>query len=469
MDAETLAFTPAVTIAELIRTRQLSPVEYLQTLLDRIERLEPRVNAFVHLDAGPAMDAAKQAEAALMRGNRIGRLHGIPVTIKDLNITKNMPTQHGSKIFAGHQPTEDTPIVPRLRDEGAIILGKTTTSEFGWTGVSHSPLTGITHNPWKHGYNAGASSAGAGAAAAAGFGPLHQGSDGAGSIRMPSHFCGVFGLKPTFGRVPSYPVGTGDFTSHTGPMTRTVADSALLLEAMSGPHALDYTSLETGPAHYLLRLHEGIEGKRVAYSPDLGHARVDPDIAALVQAAVGRFTELGAQVEEVATPWAAQGPEMSRFFWAAHMTRLAPHLVKWEAQMDQGLVACIKAAENYSVAEYQATRERKMAYVAAIHRWFDDWDFLLTPSVSVAAFPAERLMPAHWPQHDWDWLSWAEFSYPFNMSWNPAASVPCGFTAEGLPVGLQIVGRRFDDLGVLQAAAAFEQVQPWAGKRPKLQ
>jgi aspartyl-tRNA(Asn)/glutamyl-tRNA(Gln) amidotransferase subunit A len=469
MDAETLAFTPAVDVAELIRTKQLSPVEYLQALLDRIARLEPRINAFVHLDAGPAMAAAKRAEAALMGGERIGRLHGVPVTIKDLVITTTMPMQSGSKIFAGHQPTEDTPFVLRLQDEGAILLGKTTTSEFGWTGVSRSPLTGITHNPWKHGYNAGASSAGAGAAAAAGFGPLHQGSDGAGSIRMPSHFCGVFGLKPSFGRVPAYPVTTGDFTSHTGPMTRTVADSALLLEVMAGPHALDFTSLEAWPAHYLLRLHEGIKGKRVAYSPDLGHARVDPEVAALAKAAVQRFTELGAHVEEVPTPWAAQGPDLIRFFWAAHLARLQPQLAKWEAQMDPGLVACIKAARNYSVTEYQLMRERKMAYIAAIQRWFENWDFLLTPSVSVAAFPAERLMPSHWPQHEWDWVSWAEFSYPFNMSWNPAASVPCGFTPDGLPVGLQIVGRRFDDLGVLQASAAFEQAQPWADKRPKLE
>jgi aspartyl-tRNA(Asn)/glutamyl-tRNA(Gln) amidotransferase subunit A len=466
MDEETLGFMPAVTAAELIRTKQLSPAEYVQTVLQRIERLEPRVNAFVHLAADQAMDAAKQAEAALMRGDRIGRLHGVPVTIKDLVPTKSMPMQSGSNIFAGHQPTEDAPLVTRLQDAGVIVLGKTTTSEFGWTGVSHSPLTGITHNPWKFGYNAGASSAGAGAAAAAGFGPLHQGSDGAGSIRMPSHFCGVFGLKPSFGRVPYYPVSVGDLTSHNGPMTRTVADSALMMEVMSGPFALDYTSLEAGPANYLLRLHEGIKGKRVAYSPDLGHARVDPHVAALVKAAVARFTELGAHVEEVPTPWAAAGPELIRFFWAAHLTRLQPHLAKWEAQMDPGLVACIKAGQDYRVSEYQLMRERKMTYVAAIHRWFQDWDFLLTPAVSVAAFPAVLLMPSHWPQHDWDWVSWAEFSYPFNMSWNPAASVPCGFTADGLPVGLQIVGRRFDDLGVLQAAAAFEQAQPWADKRP---
>ncbi|MDR3537506.1 MAG: amidase family protein [Acetobacteraceae bacterium] len=468
MDSETLGFMPAIELAELIRTKRLSPVEYMRALLDRITATEPKVNAFAYLAADQAMEGAKRAEAALMSGARIGRLHGVPATIKDLAITKDMPTQSGSKIFAGNQPKEDTPVVPRLRDEGAIILGKTTTSEFGWTGVSRSPLTGITSNPWKFGYNAGASSAGAGAASAAGYGPLHQGSDGAGSIRMPAHFCGVFGLKPSFGRVPYYPVGVGDLTSHMGPMTRTVADSALMLEVMAGPHPLDYTTLEAGPANYLARLHEGIKGKRIAYSPDLGVARVDPDVAALVKAAVARFTDLGAIVEEVPTPWAKEGPELIRFFWSAHMTRLQPHLAKWESQMDPGLVACIKDSEDVSIAKYQGMRERKMVYIAEIQRWFQNWDFLLTPSVSVAAFPAEKLMPDHWPQHAWDWVMWAEFSYPFNMSWNPAASVPCGFTAEGLPVGLQIVGKRFDDLGVLQASAAFEQVQPWADKRPAL-
>jgi aspartyl-tRNA(Asn)/glutamyl-tRNA(Gln) amidotransferase subunit A len=468
MDSEDLGFLPATELADLIRTRKLSPVEYMQQLLARIEALDPKVNAFAYLAADRAIDGARAAEAKLMSGERIGRLLGVPVTIKDLAITKDMPTQFGSLSMQGNQPSEDTPVVPRLQDEGAIILGKTTTSEFGWSGISHSPLTGITHNPWQFGLNAGASSAGAGAAAAAGFGPLHQGSDGAGSIRMPAHFCGVFGLKPSFGRVPYYPVGTADLTSHLGPLTRTVADSALFLEVAAGPHPLDYTTLEAGPASYLARLHEGIRGKRIAYSPDLGHARVDPDVAALVKAAVHRFSELGATVEEVPIPWAAAGPELIRFFWSAHMTRLKSLLAKWEAQMDPGLVACIKASDNVSIADYQAGRERKMPYVAAIHRWFEDWDFLLTPAVSVAAFPAEKLMPDHWPRHDWDWVSWAEFSYPFNMSWNPAASVPCGFTAEGLPVGLQIVGKRFDDLGVLQASAAFESMAPWAGKRPSL-
>jgi aspartyl-tRNA(Asn)/glutamyl-tRNA(Gln) amidotransferase subunit A len=466
MDDETLAFTTATKLAELIRTKQISPVEVMEATLRRITALNPRVNAFANLGADRAMAQAKQAEAALMGGGPIGPLHGLPTTIKDLAITKDLPTEFGTLMLKGNQPTEDTPFVTRLQDAGAIVIGKTTTSEYGWKGVSESPLTGITHNPWKHGYNAGASSAGAGAAAAAGFGHLHQGSDGAGSIRMPSHFCGVFGLKPSFGRVPAYPVSTGDYTSHSGPMSRSVADAALMLEVMAGPHPLDHTSLEAWPANYMGRLHQGIKGKRIAYSPDLGHARVDPEVAALVKVAVARFTELGATVEEVPTPWAKDGPEMVRFFWPAHVARLAPKLKQWANQMDPGLVACIEAGAKISVVDYLLWRERKMAYVSAINQWFEDWDFLLTPAVSVAAFPAELLMPKHWPSHEWDWLSWAEFSYPFNMSWNPAASVPCGFTADGLPVGLQVVGRRFDDLGVLQAAAAFEAVQPWADKRP---
>ncbi|MGH7044655.1 MAG: amidase family protein, partial [Acetobacteraceae bacterium] len=197
-------------------------------------------------------------------------------------------------------------------------------------------------------------------------------------------------------------------------------------------------------------------------------ARVDPEVAALVAAAARRLAGLGATVEEVPIPWGPQGPELIRLFWPAHLARLAAKLPAAESRMDPGLVACIRAGEKVSIEAYQLARDRKHAYVAAIHRWFEDWDLLLTPAVSVAAFPAERLSPAHWPQHAWDWVQWAEFSYPFNFSWNPAASVPCGFTAAGLPVGLQIVGKRFDDLSVLAAAAAFEQAQPWADRRPVL-
>ncbi|MCW3475643.1 amidase family protein [Limobrevibacterium gyesilva] len=469
MNDEDLGFLPATELAPMIRQKKISPVEVVSTILARIERLEPKVNAFAFLAGDQAMDAARKAEAALMSGGPIGPLHGVPVTIKDLAWTKDMPTQSGSRIMQGNRPPIDTPVVTRLQDAGGVVLGKTTTSEFGWTGVSRCPLTGITHNPWKFGYNAGASSAGAGAASAAGYGPLHQGSDGAGSVRMPSHFCGIYGLKPTFGRVPYHPVGAGDYTSHIGPMTRTVADSALMMAVMAGPHPLDHTTCETWPADYLGRLHDGIAGRRIAFSPDLGHARVDPDVAALVRSAAERFAAAsGAVMEEVTPHWGPKGPELARGFWSAHMTRLQRYLPEWADKMDPGLVACIREGADVTMSGYQALRERKMAYIADIQMFFEDWDFLVTPTVSVAAFPAERLQPAHWPEHPWDWLSWAEFSYPFNMSWNPAATVPCGFTAEGLPVGLQIVGKRFDDLGVFQASAAFEKVLPWADKRPKL-
>ena len=468
MNQDDLAYTPATELAALIQRKALSPVELVGAILARIEALNPRINAFAFLAADQAMAAARDAEAAVMRGEATGALHGVPVTIKDLTWTSTMPTQSGSLIMQDFRPSESAPFVTRLEQAGAIILGKTTISEYGWTGVSHSPLTGITHNPWRHGLSAGASSAGAGAGAAAGFGPLHQGSDGAGSIRMPAHFCGVFGLKPTYGRVPQYPVSSADHTTHVGPMTRTVADAALMLEVMAGPDPRDHTSCEAPPANYAASLRDGVRGKRIAYSPDLGLARVDVEVAALVRAAARRFEELGAVVEEVALPWAQPGPELIRLFWPAHLTRLAPKLDEWESRMDPGLVACIRAGLDVSMTDYMLARDRKAAYIAAAHRWFEAWDLLLTPAVSVAAFPAERLMPAHWPQHDWDWVSWAEFSYPFNLTGDPAASVPCGFTEDGLPVGLQIVGKRFDDLGVLQAAAAFESAQGWAHRRPVL-
>ena len=378
-----LCWMPASEMAPLIRQKRLSPVEVMTAVLARIERHEPSINAFVHRAPESAMAAARSAEDAVSAGLPLGPLHGVPITIKDLVRTRDMPMQSGSLINKGQQPEEDAPVVQRLKAAGAIILGKTTTPEFGWKGVSQSPLTGITHNPWKHGFNAGASSAGAAASAAAGFAPLNQGGDGAGSIRMPAHFCGVFGLKPTFGRVPYYPLAGGDYTAHLGPITRTVADAALMLEVMAGPHPLDHTSCEAPPDKYSEKLRGGVAGKRIAYSPDLGHARVDPEIASLVQAAVLQFEALGAHVEQVPSPaWAKEGPELIRFFWPAHNSSLARRLLEWESRMDPGLVACARDGMKFHVSDYQIMRERKYAYCAAQARWFEDFDFLLTPELS---------------------------------------------------------------------------------------
>ena len=466
MNQTDICFTPATELRALMAEGTLGAVDIAEAVLGRIEAEEPRINAMTCISAERAMDQARRADAARARGETLGPLHGIPFTVKDLFPVSGLPLECGSHIRAGETAEVDAPFVERLLGAGAVLVGKTTTSEFGWTGVSRSPLTGITSNPWRAGYNAGASSAGAGAGAAAGYGPLHQGSDGAGSIRMPAHFSGVFGLKPSFGRVPNWPVRNNDQASHVGPLTRTVADAALMMEVMAGPHPLDHFSLECPPAPYVARLGEGIEGLRVAYSPDLGHARVDPEVASLVRAAADAFADLGCVVEEPEIAFGPLGPDLIRFLWAAHELELAAHLPEYEARMDPGLVACIHSAEKASAADYLRVRARKLDYVARVHAFFEDFDLLLTPAVSVAAFPAERLLPEHWPDHPWDWISWAEFSYPFNFSHNPAASVPCGFTGDGLPVGLQIVGRRMDDLAVLQAAAAFEAARPWAAKRP---
>lgn len=459
-------YLPATALKTSYAAGDLSPVEVVGAVLDRIEATNPLINAFSVVMREEAVAAAKVSEARLLAGE--GRLlEGVPVTIKDAFDVRGQETATNSPAIQGAVAPTDNIVVERLRNAGAVILGKTTMSEFGWSGLSRNPVTGITHNPWGRGLNAGASSAGAGAGAAAGFGPLHLGSDGAGSIRMPAHFCGIFGLKPTYGRVPYAPVSNNDYATYIGPMTRTVADAALMLEVMAGPHHLDHTSCEAPPDHYLAKLRTSMRGKKIAFSPDLGHARVDPEIADIVAGAARTFAAtLGAEVETVTPAFGPKGPELGRFFWSVLWGRRIGLLDAWGDKMGADLVACIREGANYSAADYITMRERKFAYVAEISTFLEDWDYLITPVASVAAFDVNRVRPAHWPEHAWDWLAWSEFLYPFNMSSHPAASVPCGMTRDGLPVGLQIVGRRFDDLGVLQAAAAFEEAVPLHERRP---
>ncbi|TMQ21440.1 MAG: amidase [Candidatus Rokuibacteriota bacterium] len=468
MSAADLAFTPATELAGLIRAKKLSPVELTRATLERIERLDPALNAFCTVTADAALAAAREAEQAVMRGAPLGPLHGLPVSIKDLALTKGVRTMGGSYIFEHRVPDVDAPFVRRLREAGAVCVGKTTSPEFGWKALGDSPLTGVTRNPWNPAFTTGGSSAGAGAAAAAALGPLHQGSDGAGSIRIPSAFCGIVGVKPTYGRVPIWPVSNNDYTTHTGPMTRTVADAALMLGVMAGPDPWDATSLEAPPADYLGLLNRGVRGKRVAFSPDLGGLRVDPEVATLVAAAARAFESLGCKVEEV-KPGFADSTDMIRLLWSAHYAgNYGQFLGEWRDRMDPGLVACIEEARRWSAADYVAMRGRKITYWDSVRPLFETYDLLLTPTTSVPALPVGRLNPDGWPQHAWDWFPWASFSYPFNFTGQPAATVPAGFAANNLPVGLQIVGRRFDEVTVLQAAAAFEQARPWAAKRPQV-
>jgi aspartyl-tRNA(Asn)/glutamyl-tRNA(Gln) amidotransferase subunit A len=468
MNAMDLCYTPATELVALIRTRALSPVELTRAVLDRIERVNPTLNAVCTLTAEAALDGARRAEAAMARGESWGPLHGLPYTVKDLAFVKGVRNMSGSFIFEHRVNDADAPYVRRLRAAGGIMIGKTTTPEFGWKALGDSPLTGITRNPWNPAMTSGGSSAGAAVAAASGFGPLHQGSDGAGSIRIPAAFCGIYGFKPTYGRVAMWPISNTDNTSHTGPMTRTVADAALMLSVMAGSDDWDRTSLDGIPADYVGRLGEGVKGLRVAWSPDLGGLRVDTDVAAIARSAALAFQELGASVEEV-TPRFADTHEMIHVMWNAHYAgNYGQYLAKWRDRMDPGLVAAIEDGYRYSAALYVEMRGKKFGHSDSVRELFDTYDLLLTPSVSVTAFEVGRLNPVHFPQHPWDWFPWAGFSYPFNFTGQPAASAPAGFTASGLPVGLQIVGRRSADLTVLQASAAFEQIRPWAQTRPPI-
>jgi aspartyl-tRNA(Asn)/glutamyl-tRNA(Gln) amidotransferase subunit A len=466
MNNEELCFTPATQVARMIRGKEISPVEVMQATLARAEKLNPSLNAICTPTFDAAMDAARKAEAAVMRDEPLGLLHGLPTTIKDLSLTRGVRTMSGSHVFRDRVPDMEHVHVERLRAAGAISIGKTTTSEFGWSGVSRSPLTGVTHNPWKHGMNAGASSAGAAVCAATGIGAIHQGSDGAGSIRMPSAFCGIFGLKPSHGRVPYWPVPPNGLISHVGPMTRTVADAALMLQALAGRDDRDMTSLDLPAEDFLGRLDDGIAGLRVAYSPDLGYLPVDAEVAEPVRNAVHAFEALGCTVDQVDPGW-GDPIGMEHCLFTTNLAGMFGDLLdRWEDRMDPGLVAMIRHGMTYSGADYCKAFGQRLAYYDKVHAFFERYDLLLTPTLSVAAFPAERLIPEHWQQHEWDWLRWAGFSYPFNLTWLPAATCPCGFTPDGLPVGLQIVGGRHQDLRVLQASRAFEQARPWAQFRP---
>src|SRR5262245_10184461 len=366
-----LCFTPASELVRLIRTKALSPVELMRAVLERIERLNPTLNCFCTVTAEAALASAKDAEQAVMRGGALGPLHGLPVSIKDLALTRGVRTAAGSFIYEHRVPDVDAPFVARLRAAGALVTGKTTTPEFGWVGLGDSPLTGSTRNPWNTAMNTGGSSAGAGAAAAAGLGPLHHGSDGAGSIRIPSAFCGIYGLKPSFGRVPMWPLSNNDNTTHHGPMTRTVADAALMLSVMAGPDDWDRTSLEAEPADYAGKLGAGVKGRRVAFSPTLDGLRVDPEVAAIVRDAARAFETLGCAVEEVEPRWPPTY-ELIRGMWSAHYAgTYGHHLADWRARMDPGFVACIEDGFKIGAADYIRMRGRKIDFWDAVRGFFE--------------------------------------------------------------------------------------------------
>jgi aspartyl-tRNA(Asn)/glutamyl-tRNA(Gln) amidotransferase subunit A len=442
------------------RRRTLSPVEAVDAVLARIATAQPVVNAFVLLDAEGARAAARQSEARWQRGTPMGPLDGVPSTIKDLALTRGWPTLRGSRAIDADQPwQDDAPVTARMREAGAILLGKTTTPEFGWKGVTDSALTGITRNPWDVSRTSGGSSGGAAVAAALGLGALHSGSDGGGSIRIPAGFTGIFGHKPSFGRVPAWPPSPFGSLSHTGPMTRTVGDAALMLTVIAAPDARDWSALPHEPRDWRIGLEAGVAGLRIAYSPDLGHARVDPEVRALVDAAARVFEELGAHVEEATPPLGDTGELFRRFWYPGAAALVAGFAPERSAVMEAGLLEVARAGAEMPLVEVVRAQVTRAEIGTAIGLFHQRYDLLLTPTLPIPAFPAGQELAD--PSRETRWIDWTPFSYPFNLTQQPAATVPCGLTAAGLPVGLQIVGPMHDDALVLRAARAFESARPF--------
>ncbi|WP_300302472.1 amidase [Ferrovibrio sp.] len=462
-----LCFLPAADMADGYRSGRLSPVEVTQALLARIETINPKVNAYNLVDPDSALRDAKASEARWKAGKPLGPIDGVPASIKDIILTRGWPTLRGSKTVDPNQDwAEDAPVTARLRGAGCVILGKTTSPEFGWKGVTDSPLTGITRNPWNLDTTPGGSSGGASAQVAAGLGPLAVGTDGGGSIRIPAGFTGIVGLKPSFGRVPAAPLSPFGTVAHLGPMTRTVRDAALMLNEMARPDARDWFVLPYDHLDYAAALTGGVKGLKIAYSPTLGYARVDPEIAAAVGAAAKQMAALGAIVEQV-DPGFADPVEIFHTHWFAGaynaMLTLPPEKF---GLLDPGLKKTYEAGAAITMKQYLEAGTARAKLGVQMKLFHEKYDLLLTPSLAVLAFTAGRLAPES--MGDAYWTAWTPFSYPFNLTQQPAISVPCGFSQSGLPIGLQLVGPMHRDDLVLRAAAAYEAATDWHRKRPAL-
>jgi Asp-tRNA(Asn)/Glu-tRNA(Gln) amidotransferase A subunit family amidase len=468
-----LCFTPATVLVDRIRRRELSPVELMRAVLDRASALEPHLHAFLTLDADRALDTAREAEAAVMRGDALGPLHGLPVSVKDLEPTAGLRTTFGSLFYTQNVPDFDGAVAARVRAAGGIIFGKTNTPHFGHKDMCDNLLGPPTRNPWNLERTSGASSGGAGAAVAAGIGPLAHGSDGAGSIRIPAALCGIYGLKPSIGRVPYWPnADAWGGRSHAGPMTRTVADAALFLSVIAGPDERDPWSIDAPPADYLAAVEgpfEDFRGKRVAWSADFGYAAVDPEVRRITAAAAERFAELGCEVEAVDPGWDTPH-QWHAVIWESFMGgRFAARLTERPEWIEPSLREMIEHARGYGAIDLAAALVARTTFVEQARRFMERYDLLLTPTMPCGAWPVEqgpREIGGRPTPTMFDRL-W--FTYPFNLTGWPAATVPCGFTSEGLPVGLQIVTARHQDALCLRASAAFEELQPWADRRPPLQ
>jgi aspartyl-tRNA(Asn)/glutamyl-tRNA(Gln) amidotransferase subunit A len=459
-----LALMPAHQLVKLFKSRKASPVEATRAAITRIEAFNPQLNAFQHLDPDISLRAARASERRWKKGGkRLSDIDGVPVTIKDLVQTKGMPTRMGSLATDPDGPwTVDSPAAQRLREAGTVLLGKTTSPEYGWKGVTDSPLFGATHNPWKLGRTPGGSSGGGTSATAVGMGTLAIGTDGAGSVRIPCAFSGLFGLKPTHGRVPYWPLSAQGTLSHVGPMTRSVEDAAMVMNVIGRPDARDPYGRVDDSENYLKGLGKGVKGLRIAYSSHLGFVereKIDRDVAVAVEAAARIFKTLGATVVEDSPDLMGLDPrQVLNAHWQSNVAIVVRNFSEEKrAVMDPGLVHAAGVGAALGQDKVVTAIHQRQQLAAILSQFMDKYDLLLTPTMPMTAFAVNE--NGAWGGDGVD-IGWTPFTLTFNLSRQPAATIPCGLDREGLPIGLQIVGGNARDALVLRAAAAYERVRP---------
>jgi aspartyl-tRNA(Asn)/glutamyl-tRNA(Gln) amidotransferase subunit A len=466
-----LAYLSVEALGERLRRRELSPVEITRVYLDRIAALDPELHACITVTAEPALADAAAAERAIAAGQYRGPLHGVPLAIKDLFYTAGVRTTAGSRILANFVPTEDATVVARLRAAGALSLGKTNMEEFAYGATSLNPHYGACRNPWDPERIAGGSSGGSAAAVAAGLAPAALGSDSGGSIRQPAALCGLVGLKPSYGRVSKHGVVPLSWSQdHVGPMTRTVRDAALLLQALAGHDPRDPASSDAPVPDYLERIEQGVAGLRVGLPREFFFERVDPATEAAVRGAARALEGLGARVEEVPLPQAAPAFAAGAAILFAEATAYHERWLRTRPQdYDPAVLARLRVGSALLATDYLKAQRARRVLVEQVVRTFDAVDVLLTPTAAVPA-PRRDENVIRWPDGSDEDVRGAtlRFTRVFNLLGLPAVSVPCGMTASGLPLGAQLVGPPFAEATVLRAARAYEQAEPWEGRRPPL-
>jgi len=460
-----LSRTSAADLVEGYRSGSLSPVEATRAALSAIDRHDGAVNAFVLVDEDGALAAAAASEERWRAGVPLGPGDGVPTSVKDAFWTRGWPTLRGTTLIDERGPwTEDAPVVARLREAGAVLLGKTTTPEFSWKGVTDSIRHGPTGNPWDAGLTAGGSSGGSACAVGLGMGAWSVGTDGGGSVRIPAGFTGTVGLKPTYGLVPLFPSSPFGTLAHGGPMTRTVPDAAAMLDVLAGFDARDWSAGPRPTASFVDGLDDGVGGLRIAFSPTLGYGRNDAEVEAAVREAVRVLADVGASVDEVDPGFADPVDAFHALWFAGAATMLEPYGEAALDRIDPGLRRAVEVGRSLSAVDYLGAVAVRVDLGRHLGVFHETYDLLVTPTLPVPAFPVDRDVPdgsasAHW-------TSWAPYSYPFNLTQQPALSLPCGFTAAGLPIGLQVVGPRHADALVLRAGRAYERHTDWGRRLP---